>query len=358
MRPRAMLVAALAGASMVFRLGSALAAPDPGPLVVSGDGITYFDGRVRSPLAGVGTRGDQASNRLVLDVEGMSTVMIDRTRHRITIVDAHLYTTNQTITDLTLLGTAKGQDGARVPLAVHLTVQKNGANISTDLHRHWTVPGTLTAAELEPFDVAYNDGKTDKVIVTSDQLLRVATDTATGYTISGNPIEVQDNLAGHPPSLKPGAAFADVSVGVATKGTKTMLVRAELRSLDAGNTALAGQSLAALLERGAWQLRVTFLSRLLPKETLRRELYLLGLDELPSIAGGLAAGLKKGDPLTFTFRGGKGRLAWGHLHDDLTSPLDSARSFFEFNLLGAMLSRRAAQVSAAVAAASRPAKTH
>ncbi len=357
MQARAMFVASLAGAAMVFPLGSALADPIPDPLVVSGDGITYFDGRIRSPLAGVGTRGDQASNRLVLEVEGMSTVTIDRTRHRITIADAHLYTSNQIITDLTLLGTAKSKDGTRVPLAVHLTVQKNGAKVSTDLHPHWTVPGPLVAAELEPFDVAYNDGKTDKVIATSDQLLRVATDTNTGYTIAGKPIEVQDNLAGHPPSLKPGAAFADVSVGIATKGTKTMLVRAELRSLDAGNTALARQSLAALLERGAWQLRLTFLSRLLPQETVRRELHLLGVDELPPIAAALARGLKRGEPLTVTFRGGKGGVEWGHLRDDLPAPLDSARSFFEFNFLGAMLSRRAAQVSAVIATAT-PAKTH
>ena len=49
-----------------------------------------------------------------------------------------------------------------------------------------------------------------------------------------------------------------------------MFVRADLRSLDAGNEALAGQPPAALLARGAGQLRLTALSRLLPQETLRR----------------------------------------------------------------------------------------
>ena len=337
----------------LLAVGNAVAAPLPDPQVVSGRGVTYFDGRVRSPFAGLGTRGAQASNQLALD-DGESRVTIDRARRRITIVNAHLYADKQIIADLTFLGTARAEDGTRVPLAVHLKIEKKKAKISTDLHPHWTVRGKLTDAELEPFEVAYSDGSTEKVIASGDDLLRVATETKISSTLADALIEVQDNLEGRAPSLAPGAALTDLSVGIGTKHVKTMFVRAELRSLDAGNAALAGQPPAALLTHGAWQLRLTSLSRLLPKETLRRDLFLLGLDQLPTVAAGLARGLKKGETLAFTFRSGKGRVSWGDQEEDLPAPLDVARAFLEFNFLGAMLAEQVTHASAAVAAAAAP----
>ena len=105
-----------------------------------------------------------------------------------------------------------------------------------------------------------------------------------------------------------------------------MLIRAEVRSLDAANAALAGQPPATLLARGSWQLRLTAMSSLLPQETLRRDLFMLGIDRLPVVAAGIArGGLKKGETLAFTFRHGMGRVSWGDKEDDLPAPLDVAR---------------------------------
>ena len=337
----------------LLAVGSAVAAPVPDPQVISGRGVIYFDGRVRAPFAGLGTRGDQASNQLALD-DGESRVTIDRARRRITIVNGHVYPSRQIIADLTFLGTARAEDGTRVPLGVHLKLEKKKAKISTDLHPHWTVRGKLIAAELEPFDVVYSDGTTEKVIATGDDLLRVATETKIAYTVAGALIEVQDNLEGHARSLAPGTALTDLSVGIGSKHVNTMFVRAELRSLDAGNAALAGQPPAALLTHGAWQLRLTSLSRLLPEETLRRDLFLLGIDQLPTVAAGLARGLKKGETLAFTFRAGKGRVSWGDREEDLPASLDGARAVLAVNFLGAILAQQVAHASAVVAAAAPP----
>ena len=127
----------------LLALGNAVAAPASDPQVISGRGVTYFDGRVRSPFAGLGTRGDQASNQLALE-DGESRVTIDRAHRRITIVNAHLYPSRQSIADLTFLGTARAEDGTRVPLAVHLKIDKKKTKIATDLHPHWTVRGNRT----------------------------------------------------------------------------------------------------------------------------------------------------------------------------------------------------------------------
>ena len=176
--------AASASAARCLRAGAAaVAAPAASASqVIAGRGVTYFDGRVRCPFAGLGARGDQASNRLALD-DGESRVD-DRsgTRHRITVVNTHPYPSRQIIADLTFLGTAKAESGARVPLAVHLKIEKKKAKISIDLHPHWTARGKLTAPELEPFEVVYNDGATEKVVATGDALLRAATETKLSYS--------------------------------------------------------------------------------------------------------------------------------------------------------------------------------
>jgi hypothetical protein len=348
----------LSAGNVCLGAGAAVGAPAaPGPQVISGRGVTYFDGRVRCPYAGLGARGDQASNRLALD-DGESRVTIDRARRRITVVNAHLYPSKQIIADLTFLGTAKAESGARVPLAVHLKLEKKKAKVSIDLHPHWTTRGKLTAPELEPFEVAYADGATEKVVATGDDLLRAATETKLWYTIAGALLEVRDNLAGRGPSLAPGSALADLSLGLGNTPISKMLIRAEVRSLDAGNAALAGQPPAALLARGSWQLRLTAMSSLLSQDTLRRDLFLLGLDRLPVVAAGIArGGLKKGETLAFTFRNGKGRVSWGDQEEDLPAPLEVARSFLEFNFLGGVLAQEVARASAIVAAAPPSPKT-
>jgi hypothetical protein len=341
----------------LFSTRSAGATAGPAPQVVSGRGVTYFDGRVRCPFAGLGKRGDQASNRLALE-DGESRVTIDRARHRITVVNAHVYPSRSVIVDLTFLGTAKAEGGGRVPLAVHLKVEKKKAKISTDLHPHWTTRGKLTDAEVEPFEIAYSDGTTETVVATGDDLLRVATETRIAYTLAGALIEVKDNLDGHGPSLAAGGALADISLGFGTSHVNKMLIRGEVRSFDATNAALGGQAAPALLARGRWQLRLTAMSSLLSQETLRRDLFLLGLDQLPVVAAGIArGGLKKGETLAFTMDGSKGRVSWGDKEEDLPAPLDVARAFLEFNFLGAVLAQQVTHASALLAPAPPTPKT-
>ena len=308
----------------------------PKPVVMSGRGVHTFG---------------PGENRLGLD-DDESRVTIDPTRLRITIVNAHVYPSKQIIADLTFLGTAKNDHDTRVPVAVHLKVEKKKTKISLDLHPHWTTRGKLWDADMRPFEVAVSDGTTETVIATKDDLKRVATETKISYSIAGELIEIKDNLEGHRPSLAAGGALADLSLGIGSKHLNKMLIRAELRSVDAGNAALAGQPMNELLKRGAWQLRLTALSSLLSQETLRRDLFLLGIDRIPVVAAGIArGGLQKGETLAFTFRGGKGRVAWGDKEDDLPDALGVAQAFLKFNFLGALLARQVELASTAVAAA-------
>jgi hypothetical protein len=360
MRGWSMLV--VAGAIGLLASTADAETPAAAPQVISGRGVTYFDGKVRCPFAGLGTRGDMASNRLALD-DGASRVTIDSARRRITVENSTAYPTKQVIADLTFLGTAKAENGARVPLAVHLKLEKKKAKVSVDVHPHWTTRGKLTAPEIDTWEVAYKDATTEKVVATGYDLGRVATETKIIYTLADGAIEVKDNLKGTGPSLAAGGALADLSLGFGTSFVNKMLIRAELRSLDAGNVALAGQPAAALLTKGAWQLRLTAMSSLLSQDTLRRDLFMLGLDQVPVVAAGIArGGLKKGETLAFTFRAGKGTVAWGdasggHKEEQLAAPLDVARAFLEFNFLGALLAQEVTLASATVGAGRPTPKT-
>src|SRR5262249_26025742 len=140
----------------------------------------------------------------------------------------HVYPSKQVIADLTFLGTATADNGARVPIAVHVKLEKKKSKVSIDLHPHWTTRGKLSAPELEPFEIAYNDGTTDKVVATGDDLLPVAIETKISYSIADELIEVKDNLEGRGPSLAAGGALADLSLGFGTKHINKMLIRAEL----------------------------------------------------------------------------------------------------------------------------------
>jgi hypothetical protein len=350
-----MKAAMILGARILMVGGVALAAPAPPPAskTFSGRGVYYFEGRVPCPLAGVGKRSANASNRVALGDES-SRVVVDRAKGRIVVTNTHPYPDRQVIADLTFLGAASTEDGRRVPLAVHVKLEKKKQTVELDVHPHWTVRGALHAPELEAFDIVLDDGQTERTLVGRSDLLRQATENKILYRIEGSLIELHDNLEGKPlpRSLAAGAAVADLSLGFGSKHINKMLLRADLRSIDDANVALAGKPVAELLAKGAWELRLTALSSLLSQETLRRDLFLLGLDRLTVVAAGMKRGLKKGETLTFSFRAGRGRVAWGGQGQDFDDALDVARAFLEFNFLGAVLAQEV--VKGATAATPTP----
>jgi hypothetical protein len=336
-------------ASMFSLTATILTTVLPGPRVQTfrDPGVYYFEGRTVCPFAGLGRRAAQASNRLALD-DGRSTVTVDRRRGRIIIVNRTTYPDKATIADLTFLGSATAEDGGQAPLAVHLRVDKAKTETSVDIHAHWTVRGKLTNAEMEPFQVVVSDGTSEKVVASGPDLLRVATKTESPYMVSGSPIDIKDDLDGRAPLLAADDALVAFSAGFAGKK-----VRVELRSLDAGNTALAGKSVPALLTGGAWQLRLTPEPSLLSRDPLRREL-LMGLDQVPVVAARIKKGLDNGDTLAFTFRAGKGSVSWGTAEANVPAVLDVVRAFMEFNVLGTALARHAG-LAAATLRKARPA---
>ncbi len=114
-----------------------------------GRGVYYFDGPVRSPLAGTGTRGAYATNRVALD-DDHTTVSVDTDASRIVFANTHRYSTATIIGDLVLLGSGRNQAGDDVPFAIHLKIEKRGDAFKAQVHPHPTSRDKLSALRFAP----------------------------------------------------------------------------------------------------------------------------------------------------------------------------------------------------------------
>jgi len=305
-------------------------------------GIYFFSGRVTCPLAGIGTRGDSESNRLVLD-DADTEVTIDRDAGTIRVVNSKSYAKKTTVADLMFLAEGFAADGSRHPFSIHLKVQKTGHKVGVDLHRHLRNAVPIVRADYEPFVVTAWDKGTSTVVLDRARTDRLVSEPSLALRIVKAFMAMTDNLDGVTQDpAKPGYRVADLSVGFGALGMNYMMARAQLVSLDPTNKDLIENGdVPAMLRDGAWELRLTALSEKWLPEVVQRDLFLYGLDEIPLLREVRERGLKKNQTLSFRLRKGGGELAL----DGVTSPLpgahDVARAYIEFHMLGGLLAEAA-----------------
>ncbi|MDQ3366407.1 MAG: hypothetical protein M3680_13360 [Myxococcota bacterium] len=339
--------------------------------------ITYIPGRVTCPLAGVGTRAANASNRLVTDPDTEVTIA----NGTITLRDDRPRPTKTPIADLVWLAEGPTASGRRVPFTIHLEVTKRGRDVSVDLHTHEPRPlvrkgprttdrspvrsearigdtlgqgsplggprttdrspvrsearidDTLEGLVYEPLEVVIDD-----LVLDARRLAAAVERIPLARRAAAALMTTRDHLTGVVQDPAPGYRVIDRSIGIGAFGRGVMLVRSKLVSLAASNAPLITQgSLAEMLRHGAWELSIEALTdRLLP-EIMARDLVLFGLDELPVLREVCAGNLRQGQVFAFrcTPDGGEVRL------DDERAPLpdalDVARAYLEFNMLGGAL---------------------
>lgn len=305
-------------------------------------GIYFFPGRITCPLAGVGSRGEDESNRLVLD-DGDTTVEIDRDAGAITVRNDKAYAKKTTVADLMFLADGFASDGSRSPFSIHLKVQKTGHTYGVDLHRHLRNQTAIVRADYEPFVVTAYDGASSVILLDRARTDALISKPSLALRIVKALMAMSDNLDGvtQDPS-KPGYRIADLSVGFGALGLNYMMARAQLVSLDPSNKELIERgNVPDMLRDGAWEMRLTALSEKWLPEVVQRDLFLYGLDEIPLLREVRERGLKKGQTLAFRLRKDGGELAL----DGETSPLpgahDVARAYIEFHMLGGLLAEAA-----------------
>ncbi len=313
---------------------STLAASD----VLRGPCLTYLAGRVRCPLAGVGTRPADASNRLVVD-SPETEVAIDRAAGRIEIRDDRECASKTVLVDLVWL--AQGVDGAgrATPFTIHAEITKTGRAFAIDIHTH--EPAKLPRAKIvyEPFEIVAVDGGTRTVLLDAKRLAHVASHNPLSRRISGALTTTRDHLRGvtQDPAVV-GYRAVDTSIGIGAAGVGVMLVRARITSLAASNAPIIARAqLGEMLRDGSWELSVEALTERWLPELVQRDLVLFGLDRVPLLAPVARGGLRAGQTLGFRTVAGEGEIRLDAATAPLAGALDVARAYLEFHMLGGII---------------------
>lgn len=308
-----------------------------------GRGVYYFDGPVRSPVAGVGSRGEFATNRLALD-DDHTTVAVDPVERRIVFTNAHSYDSSSIVGDVVLLGTGLDEKGARVPFGVHLEVRKRGRRFTAQVHPHPTSRDKVTDVQLAEYTVVARD-RDETVLLTPAQSRRAIEEPELTARLAKIFIQATDHLDGqtiHPEV--PDTRLVDVSIGFGVSKLKLDVGRIELISRDPDNATLIRQaSVGSMLARGEWDFRITSETWLPPQE-FERDLFLFGLDSVPFLQPLKKRGLARGESLVIGFRGGRGYVQLGDDRAEIAAPSDVARSYLEFHFIGGLVARQVANL--------------
>ena len=296
--------------------------------------VTFLPGRVRCPLAGVGARAADASNRLVID-DPATEVTVDRDAATITIGDERSCATKTVIVDLVWLAEGVSAAGVRVPFTIHLEVTKTGRAYAVDLHTHEPANLPRTALVFEPFSIVTDRGE---VLVSQLALGKVASIVRLKDRVSRAFLVTRDHLPRSQDPSAPGYRVVDRSIGIGALGLGLHLVRAKLTSLSAANAPLIRRGdLSEMLREGAWELSLEALTdRWLP-ELVQRDLVLFEIDRVPLLGGVRARGLRAGQTLGFRCAAGVGEVVLDGAAAPLPEALDVARAYLEFHMLGGML---------------------
>lgn len=307
------------------------------PLVFQQRGVYYFPGRIKCPLAGVGSRGDYDSNRVALD-DPHSQVSVDRAARRITLVNSFSYAKKQVAADFLFLAEATTQAGKQVPGAVHVKVEKKGTSTTVDIHSHPSTNDTLISARFEEFTVVEKTPAGDQILATPAALSDAILHPGLGVRLASRLLSISSHLSGAPQDpASVGYLLFDASFSVGISALRKNLVRIQVMSIDGQNApVIARGSFAEMLKTGAWELRTRALSSI-DGEEFGRDMFLLGIDQMPILAPLSKEGLTKDDLFTIRLRNGRGAVFLGKQAANLPNAQDVARAYFEFNAIGALI---------------------
>lgn len=308
-------------------------------------GVYYFDGPVRSPLAGIGSRGDYATNRVALD-DDHTEVTVDTEKGRIVFSNSHRYSSTTVIGDLVFCGSGRDPRGGEVPFGVHLKVEKRGATFRAHVHPHPTSRARLADPRLAAYTVVARDGVTESSLLTPEQARRAIETPELTARLANVFIQATDHLDGRP--IRPEVAEArlvDVSIGFGLQKANLKVARIELISQDVGNAPLIRHtSIGEMLKRGAWEFRITS-KTWLPQTEFSRDLFLFGLDTVGFLQRLTKKGLARGETLAIGFRNGRGFVQLGTDRAEIANPADVARAYMEFHFIGGILARQVATLT-------------
>jgi hypothetical protein len=270
-------------------------------------------------------------------------VSIDRAARRILLVNTHGYDQKQVVADFLFLGTGTAADGSRSPIGIHVKLEKKGDDFTTGVHAHPTVRESITSAEFEPFEVVLRNSRGDTQVLNPELALSTIREPSLGLRLASKLLTAWDNLEGvHEDPSRPGYLLVDVSFGFGIGGLSQKLLRMQIVSVEGSNAPILVQrslTLAEMLQKGVWELRLRALSNL-GGDAFERDLFLIGLEGMPLLKPLAKDGMDKDNMLTIRLRNGRGTVFFGNQGQPIDNGPDVARAYLEFNALGAVLAHQ------------------
>ncbi len=321
----------------------AIAQAEPTAQSFHGRGVHRFDAAT-CPLAEIGSF-KQGCNRVALD-DDSSVVEIDPAAHSIVFRNDQSYPSKKIVGDVLIMGTALTEAGAIVPVAVHVVVKKKGNKFVAKPHSHVVTRESLKQVDVGGYTITLDDGKKRTVAVTPAAARDAILDPGLAAKLAEAFIEIHDNLETSKLPKKHDAV-ADITIAIGLGKAAKDVVRAQLL---AGGDQVTPKSAGELFGRGNWEVRMTALSSLVPKDVVRRELFLYGLEAVPALKPIMEDGLRKGQSLVFSMKQGKANAALDDTSAPIEGGVDVARAFLEQSFIGAILEHKT-QLALATASA-------
>lgn len=307
--------------------------------------MTFLPGRVTCPLAGVGIRADDASNRLVVD-DPATEVTVDRAEGRITIADDRACTEKTVLVDFVWLAEGIDGTGRATPFTIHAEITKLGHAFSIDIHTHEPAKLPRTRLAYEPFEIVAVDGDRRTVLLDLKKLAFVASHNPLSRRLSGALTTTRDHLPARQDPSAPGYRVVDRSIGIGALGRGLMLVRVRITSLAESNAPLVARgSLVEMLRDGSWELSIEALTERWLPELVQRDLFLFQMADVPLLAPVARGGLRAGQTLGFRSvpAPGAGELRLDEATAPFPSALDTARAYLEYHMLGSIIAEAVAR---------------
>ena len=284
-----------------------------------------YTGRGVFPFAsstGCPVPSQPACNRIALD-DADTHATLDTATHQIRFANARSYDKKTMVGDVVLHGHGTAADGRVVPLSLHVFVYKDDDTWKISAHAHAPVRGKFSQIVLEPYTLMVMDGGTAKAILTPDEGVKVIADPSFAAEMARVFVQLRDNRG------EPDAA-PDLTIALGLGKVAKSVVRVQLQ-MDAP---APDQSLEQQLQHGTWALRLQPKSSHVPRDTVARDLFLFGLEQLPVLQDVVANGFKHKLPMVMGADKGNGYVIVGETRVAYPNAAESALAFLQNSFMG------------------------
>lgn len=289
--------------------------------------ITRLPGKTSAPVvrSDVSIETD-GCNRLALD-DAHTTAVVDAARREIRISNNHAYSESTIVADVLLH--AKGQWGTRSrPYLIHLVVSKDSDGWHNRLSTY-TVPGAGSPdkAEVDAWTVMLGEGK--QVVLTPEQAQTQIVAPPLSARLIDTFAQVRDirTETTQSPAL-------EITLGLGPLKYKVAAARMEL---PASLKADPKRGLEKALQEEDWSFELAMLSSMTPKELIRHDLLLFGLEDHPLLQDVMKRGYRPDEKLTIGVRDGAGFVSIGERNAPFPAAQQTAVTFLRDTYVGMVL---------------------